>query len=275
MVARVNQGLWNVYRAGSVEWRKQYPIIEIFYPYPIIMQDKVILIAGGSGGVGTACARIFAKAGARIVLAARDKVKAEATAKEINNSGGEAFVIEFDATDHSSVASMVETVVKELGKIDVLVNAFGEGLIQPILDVNPRDAKRVFDINIFGTFLVTQTVLRHMVTEKQGSVIMFPGVLGKSVMRNSSVYSASKYAVTGFTKALIEETRRSNIKFSLLYLGGIDTPFWENDTIEMRVQKDKMLSPDEVAKAVYYAVSQPVHSVLNEITIQPESHQMV
>lgn len=239
------------------------------------MQDKVILIAGGSGGVGTACAKIFSRAGAKIVLAARNKNKAEETAREINNDGGEAFVIEFDATDHSSVSAMAETVVKELGKIDVLINAFGEGLIQPILDINPKDAKRVFDINVYGTFLVTQTVLRHMVTEKKGSVIMFPGILGKAVMRNTSVYSASKYAVTGFTKALIEETRRSNIKFSLFYLGGIDTPFWENDTIEMRVQKDKMLSPDEVAKSVYYAVSQPAQSVLNEITIQPDSHQMV
>jgi NADP-dependent 3-hydroxy acid dehydrogenase YdfG len=239
------------------------------------MQDKVILIAGGSGGVGTACARIFSKAGAKIVLAARNKTKAEETAREINNSGGEAFVIEFDATDHASVASMAESVVQELGKIDVLINAFGVGLIQPVLDVNPNDARRVFDVNVYGTFLVTQTVLRHMVAEKQGSVIMFPGILGKAVMRNSSVYSASKYAVTGFTKALIEETRRSNIKFSLLYLGGIDTPFWESDTIDMRVQKEKMLSPDEVAKAVYYAVSQPGQSVLNEITIQPESHQMV
>jgi NADP-dependent 3-hydroxy acid dehydrogenase YdfG len=239
------------------------------------MQDKVILIAGGSGGVGAACARIFSKAGAKIVLAARNKEKAEEIAKEINNSGGEAFLTGFDATDHASVAAMAESVVSELGRIDVLVNAFGEGLIQPVLDVNPKDAKRVFDLNVYGTFLVTQAVLRHMVAAKQGTIIMFPGILGKAVMRNSSVYSASKFAVTGFTRALVEETRRTNVKFSLFYLGGIDTPFWDNDTIDMRVQRDKMLTADEVAKAVYYAVNQPGQSVLNEITIQPESHQMV
>lgn len=239
------------------------------------MKDQVVLIVGGSGGIGSACATLFAKAGAKIVLAARNKEKAEETARAINNSGGEAFVIGVDVTDLSSVFEMVDTVIKELGQVDVLINAFGVGLIQPIMDVNPKSAKQVFDTNVFGTYLVTQTVMRYMVTKKKGTVVMFPGILGKAVMKNSSIYSASKYAITGFTKALVEETRRTNIKFSLLYLGGVATDFWGNPEIDMRVQQDKMLSAEEVAKAVYYACSQPSQSVLNEIVIQPESHQMV
>jgi len=239
------------------------------------MKDKVVLIVGGSGGVGTATAALFAKTGAKIVLAARNKEKAETTAKQINGNGGEAYVIGVDVTDMSSVYKMVDDIIKELGKIDVLVNAFGLGIIQPLLDVHPEKAKQVFDVNVFGTFMVTQAVLRHMATAKSGTVVMIPGILGKSVMKGSSVYSASKFAVTGFTKALVDEHRRSNIKFTLMYLGGIDTPFWDSDLIDMRVQRDKMLTSDEVAKAIYYAVNQPGSSVLNEIVIQPDSHQMV
>lgn len=239
------------------------------------MKDKVILIVGGSGGVGTATAALFAKTGAKIVLAARNTEKAEATAKQINGNGGEAYVIGVDVTDISSVYKMVDDIIKELGKIDILINAFGLGLIQPLLDVHPEKAKQVFDVNVFGTFMVTQAVLRHMATAKSGTVVMIPGILGKSVMKGSSVYSASKFAVTGFTKALVDEHRRSNIKFTLMYLGGIDTPFWDSDLIDMRVQRDKMLTSDEVAKAIYYAVNQPASSVLNEIVIQPDSHQMV
>lgn len=104
---------------------------------------------------------------------------------------------------------------------------------------------------------------------------MFPGILGKAVMKNTSVYSASKFAVAGLTKALVEEQRRGAVKFTLLYLGGVDTEFWDNPRVDMRVQKDKMLTTQEVAKAVYYAASQPSLSVLNEIVIQPESHQIV
>lgn len=239
------------------------------------MKDKVVLIAGGSGGVGTATAKIFSKAGAKIVLAARNREKAEATALEINNNGGEAYVIDVDVTDMSSVYKMVDDVIKELGRIDVLVNAFGMGIIQPLLDVHPEKAKEVFDVNVYGTFLVTQAVVRHMATEKSGKVVMLPGILGKAVMKNSSVYSASKFAVTGFTKALVDEHKRNKIAFTLMYLGGIDTAFWDSDQIDMRVQREKMLTADEVAKAIYYAINQPGESVLNEIVIQPESHQMV
>lgn len=239
------------------------------------MKDKVVLITGGSGGIGEATAKLFAKAGAKIVLAARNREKADDIAEQINNNGGEAFAVDLEVTDMSSVYGMVESVIKELGRVDVLVNAFGLGMIQPLLDANPEEIKKVLDVNVYGTILVTQAVVRHMATEKSGYVINIPGILGKSVMKNSSVYSASKFAVSGFTKALVDEHRRSNIKFSLLYLGGVATPFWESDNIEMRVQKDKMLTTEEVAKAIYYAVSQPGSSVLNEIVIQPDSHQMV
>lgn len=210
-----------------------------------------------------------------MVLAARNREKAEAKASEINASGGEAYVTSVDVTDLASISDMAATINADLGGIDVLVNAFGIGSIQPVLDVNPDYARELFDTNVYGTFLVTQTVLRYMMEKKEGSVIMFPGILGKHVMKNSSVYSASKFAVTGFTKALVEETRRSNIKFSLLYLGGVATEFWDNPNVEMRVQKDKMISAEEVAKAVYYAASQPASTVLNEIVIQPDTHQMV
>ncbi len=239
------------------------------------MEDQIVLIVGGSGGIGQASADLFAKAGAKVVLAARNREKAEEKAKEINDNGGEAFVIDVDVTDLASVSNMAREVEEDLGQIDVLVNAFGLGLIQPLLDIKPDDAKEVFDVNVYGTFLVTQAVVRYMATNKKGRVIMFPGILGKSVMKNTSVYSASKYAVTGFTKALVEEQRRGNVKFSLLYLGGVDTDFWDNPKVDMRVQRDKMLTPKEVAKAVFYAASQPAQSVLNEIVIQPESHQMV
>lgn len=239
------------------------------------MEDKVVLIVGGSGGIGSACGRVFAKSGAKVVLAARNQQKAEKVAKEINDEGGEAFVIGVDVTDLASVSKMTREVTEDLGSIDVLVNAFGTAVLQPLLDINPEDAKQMLDVNVYGTFLVTQTVVRYMATEKKGRVIMFPGSVGKYPMKNSSLYSASKFAITGFTKSLVEEHKRSGVKFTLMHLGGVDTPMWDSDTVDMRVQKDKMLLPEEVAKSVYYAANQPEGSVLNEITIQPESHQMV
>jgi NADP-dependent 3-hydroxy acid dehydrogenase YdfG len=239
------------------------------------MEDKVVLIVGGSGGIGSACGMKFGEEGAKVVLAARNREKAEEVAKQINEEGGEAFVIGVDVTELASVSKMAREVTEDLGAIDVLVNAFGTAVIQPLLDIKPQEAKEMLEVNVFGTFLVTQTIVRYMATEKKGRVIMFPGSLGKYVMKNTSVYAASKFAVSGFTKALVEENKRSGVKFSLMHLGGVDTGLWELDTVDMRVQKDKMLTPQEVAESVFYAANQPGDSVLNEITIQPESHQMV
>jgi len=239
------------------------------------MENKIILIVGGSGGIGSATAKKFGKSGAKVVLAARNKGKAEEIAKEINDAGGEAYAIETDATNPASVQKMASEVENQLGKIDVLINAFGQGIIQPFMEIEPADAKEIIDVNVYGTFLVTQTVMKHMKEDEKTSVVMFPGTMGKYVMKNASVYAASKFAIQGFTKALIEEQRRGKTKFSLLYLGGVDTPFWDDDRVNMRVKKDMMLTTEEVADAVYYAVNQPSGSVLNEVVIQPESHQLV
>lgn len=239
------------------------------------MKGKIVLIVGGSGGIGSATAKRFGKEGAKVVLAARNKAKAEEVAKEINDNGGEAFAIETDVTDQIAVERMASEIENQLGKIDVLINAFGQGLIQPFMDIDPADAKEIINVNVYGTFLVTQTVMKHMKEDEPTSVVMFPGTMGKYVMKNASVYAASKFAVQGFTKALIEEQRRGKTKFSLLYLGGVDTPFWDDERVNMRVKRDMMLTPEEVADAVFYTSNQPSGSVVNEVVLQPESHQLV
>ena len=239
------------------------------------MKGKVVLIVGGSGGIGSATARELADAGAKVVLAARNKTKAEEIAKEINEKGGDAYAIEVDVTDSSSVSNMAQEVERSLGKIDVLINAFGQGLIQPFREINPQDAKEIIDVNVYGTFLVTQTVMKHMKEDAPTNVIMFPGTMGKYVMKNSSVYAASKFAVQGFTKALVEELKRDQVKFTLFYLGGVDTPFWDDERVGMRVRKEMMLNPKDVARSVLSAVMAPGTAVVNEIVMQPESHQLV
>jgi NADP-dependent 3-hydroxy acid dehydrogenase YdfG len=240
-----------------------------------MMKEKVVLIVGGSGGIGSAVAKEMASAGAKVVLAGRNKNKAEEVAKDINERGGDAYAIDVDATDAQSVENMCNEIVSNLGGIDVLINAFGQGLIQPFAEIKPEDARQIIDVNVYGTFLVTQAVVKHMSKEQDNHIVMFPGTMGKYVMKNSSVYAASKFAIQGFTKALIEELKRERIKFSLFYLGGVDTPFWDDERVNMRVKKEAMLTPSDVARSVMSAVMAPGSSVVNELVMQPESHQLV
>ena len=164
------------------------------------MKNKIILIVGGTGGIGSAIARKVSAEGARVVIAGRNRAKAELLAQELNSRGGDAYAIDVDVTNPNSVKNLAQQVSSTLGKIDVLVNAFGQGIIKPLKEIKAENAKEIIDVNVFGTFLVTQTMVPYLNEDAQ--VLMFPGTMGKFIMRNSSVYSASKFAIQGFTKAV-------------------------------------------------------------------------
>lgn len=237
------------------------------------MKNKIILIVGGTGGIGSAIARKVSAEGARVVIAGRNRAKAELLAQELNSRGGDAYAIDVDVTNPNSVKNLAQQVSSTLGKIDVLVNAFGQGIIKPLKEIKAENAKEIIDVNVFGTFLVTQTMVPYLNEDAQ--VLMFPGTMGKFIMRNSSVYSASKFAIQGFTKALTEELKRDQITFTLFYLGGVDTPFWDDERVQMRVKKEAMLSTEAVASTVVATLSLRGSAVVNEVVMQPQSHQLV
>ena len=122
--------------------------------------------------------------------------------------------------------------------------------------------------------LVTQAALRPMIAGGRGGhIVNLAGILGKAPMANATLYCASKYAVTGFSQALrLEVGRKHSVKVSLLYLGGVDTPFW--DDLDMKLQRDKMLSVSDAAAAILTVLTQPAHLVLGDLTLQPETHQL-
>jgi len=237
------------------------------------LKNKIILIVGGTGGIGSAIARKVSAEGARVVIAGRNRAKAELLAQELNSRGGDAYAIDVDVTNPNSVKNLAQQVSSTLGKIDVLVNAFGQGIIKPLKEIKAENAKEIIDVNVFGTFLVTQTMVPYLNEDAQ--VLMFPGTMGKFIMRNSSVYSASKFAIQGFTKALTEELKRDQITFTLFYLGGVDTPFWDDERVQMRVKKEAMLSTEAVASTVVATLSLRGSAVVNEVVMQPQSHQLV
>jgi NAD(P)-dependent dehydrogenase (short-subunit alcohol dehydrogenase family) len=122
------------------------------------------------------------------------------------------------------------------------------------------------------TFLVAQAAARLMGEQKHGLFLTIPGILGRAVMKNAAAYIASKFAVTGLIKAMAQEYQRVGVRFSLLHLGGVDTPFW--DDLGMKVQRDKMIPAGTAADLIVQALELPPHLVLNELVLQPDSHQL-
>ena len=177
-----------------------------------------------------------------------------------------------DITSPRGAEELVQAAQEKMGGIDAVIHCAGVGLIKGTLDTTDAEFTRIMNINARGTFLVARESCRVMAAAKRGLFVTIPGILGRAPMRNAAAYVASKYAVTGMIKAMSMEFQRSGIRFSLLHLGGVDSPFW--DGIQMAVQRDKMIPVEAAADCVLVAIDAPPHLVLSEMVLQPESHQL-
>ncbi len=239
------------------------------------MKDKVILISGASSGIGRAVALKLAHKGAKLALAARNYHALTEVADEAKRLGAQAIAVPTDVSKKGDVADMVSEVLASYGRIDALVNCAGAGIIKPVEQLTEDDMDAMYAVNTKGVMLVTQAVGAEMLKMGGGKVVTPVGTMGRFVMRGSVAYSASKWAAVGALKAMATEWQRNGIGFSLLYLGGVNSPFWDHEAIQMKVQRDKMLSVDDAANAVVYALEASSQGVLNEIVLQPESHQFI
>lgn len=236
-------------------------------------KDKAIIITGASSGMGRASALRLAKSGAKLVLAARNYHALLEVADEAKQTGAQVIVAPTDVTRQDQIRDLVSEAVATYERIDAVVNCAGVGVIRPIEQLTESDIDRAYAVNMKGVILVTQAVGAEMMKTGGGKVVTPVGTLGRFVMRGSAAYSASKWGAVGALKAMATEWQRAGIGFSLLYLGGVNSPFW--DTIEMKVQRDKMLTVDDAAQAIVYALEASPNGVLNEIVLQPESHQFM
>ncbi len=232
------------------------------------MHDKVVVVVGATGGIGSAVARKLADAGARLVLAARDSSKLDALASEL--SATEVLCVPTDITDLPQVETLMQKAAGHFGQIDALVNAAGAGILKQWNKLEPADLDAMLDLNLKGSFYTSQAAANVMKERKSGHICNVIGILGKHSMAMGTAYCASKFGVVGFSKCMADELRRYGIKFTLFYFGGVDSPFWDN--VSLKVDRSKMLSTETAANAIMFALSADPQAVPMEINIQPESH---
>lgn len=237
------------------------------------LDGKVAIVTGASSGIGQEAARRLAADGASVVLAGRRADLLAVLAAEIVKSGGDAIPMPCDVTDAAQVGALIARTLREYEQLDIVINAAGIGVLKPTIDLGEADFDRMIAVNLKGTFLVSQAAAAAMQSSGGGTIINIPGVLGRAPMASAAGYCASKYGVTGLTKAMALDLRRAGIRFALLYLGGVDSPFW--DEVGLRVQREKMLTVGEAADAILYAARQRTGAVLAEVVLQPENHQLL
>jgi NADP-dependent 3-hydroxy acid dehydrogenase YdfG len=233
------------------------------------MKDKVAVIVGATGGIGSAITRKLAAQGVHLVLAARDINKLDNLAAEFLTPS-HLLPVQTDITDPQQVEMLMNKAVGQFGQIDILINAAGAGILKQWNKLEPADLERMIDLNLKGCFYTTTAAANVMKEKQSGHICNIIGILGKHTMPMAAAYCASKFGAVGFSKCIAEELKRYGIKTTLFYFGGIDTPFWDN--ISLKIDRKKMLSAETAAEAIMFALTAPPQAVPMEINIQPESH---
>ncbi len=190
------------------------------------LKDKVVLITGASSGFGADAAKLFAKEGCIVVLAARRVDWLTALAEHIRADGGQAFVVPLDVAELSQIDEAVQTVLDNFGQVDILFNNAGFGRLDWLEDLEPeRDIETQIAVNLAGLIQVTRAVLPHMYRQRSGHIINMSSVAGWIAAPLYTVYAAAKFGVRGFTDALRREAGPFGVKVSGIYPGPAVTEF--------------------------------------------------
>ncbi|TVP45334.1 MAG: SDR family oxidoreductase [Halomonas sp.] len=223
------------------------------------MRKGVLLITGASSGIGEATARAAAREGYKLVLAARSHDKLTALAQELGPEN--VLTCELDVTNMDQQRAMVEQAIETFGHLDaIFANAGRGGSPGGFSEANHEDWRDMILTNIYGVGLTVQACLPELKRSK-GHVLLTGSAAGRTTIPGS-MYSATKWAVTGIGYNLREELRGTGIRVTLIEPGMVDTPFFDEPP-------EHALADRDIANAVIYALSQPAHVDVNEILIRP------
>ncbi len=235
------------------------------------LKGKSVLITGATGGIGAATARLLVAGGAQVFLTGRSAQKLQAIQQELKLPADRVFAADLGKAEE--VEALRQRYHTVFPSIDILVNAAGIGIIKPMESLSPEEFMATLQSNLIAPFLLMKAFLPAMKEVKKGLIINIPGVLGKVPMAGAAAYSASKYGLTGMMQSIREELKRTDIRITNLFLGGVDSSFW--DRIDLRVQREKMIRAEEAAKSVWFLCQQPLSGVVSEMVLQPFNHQAI
>jgi NADP-dependent 3-hydroxy acid dehydrogenase YdfG len=234
--------------------------------------NKVVVITGASSGIGEATARLLAQNGAKVVVGARRTERLEKLVEEIRQEGGEAAFRAVDVSDRQSVQGLIDFAVATYGRLDVLFNNAGTMPLAPLNAVKVDEWEKIIDVNVKGVLYGIAAALPLMEAQGSGHILNTASTGAHAVGPSCAVYCASKYAVRAITEGLRQETDK--LRVTLISPGVTETELGHDITdegaAEFLVQlRGAAISPDAIARAVLYAVSQPDDVDVSEMIVRP------
>ncbi|HYO71676.1 MAG TPA: 3-oxoacyl-[acyl-carrier-protein] reductase [Archangium sp.] len=235
-------------------------------------KDKVVLVTGGSRGIGRSIALGFAKQGATVVFSyAGNEAAAQETLGLIQASGAKGEALRFDVSDSTACATAVEGVLKTHGRLDVLVNNAGVAVDGLVMRVKDEDWDKQLDTNLKGAFALIRAVSRPMMKQKGGAIINLTSVVGEMGNGGQVAYSASKAGLIGLTKSVARELASRNIRVNAVSPGFIGTDMTSHlggetrEKMEAAIPLGRLGSPEDVANAVLFLASDAAAYITGEV----------
>lgn len=234
-----------------------------------MLKKKVIIVTGASKGLGVAIAKECAAQGAKVVLAARSVDKLNAVRADIEAAGGEALAVGCDVADLANLQQVVDQAVAAFGRIDGLVNNAGVNFVKPFLETDEREWDHIMDVDLKGSFFLSQYCARRMVTQtpKGGSIVQIASVHTLASLPGAGPYDAAKRGMIGYSKAAAVELAKDNVRVNVLSPGLCATEIWQ-DIMDAapseeaclkfwnaNIPAERLIEPEEIARACIFLLS--------------------
>lgn len=231
------------------------------------LQDRIAVVTGAGRGIGKAIALGLAREGANIALCSRTKSEIDSVAKEIEKLGRRALAVQADVSKEEDVKIFFSKTLEKFGRIDILVNNAGIGYFANVKDLSVQKFDEMWAINMRGVFLCSKTVVPTMIQQKSGDIVNIASLAGRNAFIGGAGYSATKWALIGFSRTLMLEVREHNIRVITICPGSVDTTFGGD---EFRTEHPEwMPTADDVAQVVINALRMPRNVMVSEIDMRP------
>ena len=229
------------------------------------LRGSAVIVTGASSGIGWETARLFARAGSNVVLAARNEERLQQLARRVERYDGRSLVLPTDVTDRRAVETMAARTIEEFGRIDILVNNAGLGLHALLAEGSMENIHYVFEVNVFGALNCIQAVVPFMKQQRRGQIINVSSIAGKIAAPYEGAYAATKFALTAISDALRLELADYGIRVTTVHPGPIETPLTERALKEVERPPRPRVSGGtpavRVAEAIVRAARRPQRDV--------------
>jgi 3-oxoacyl-[acyl-carrier protein] reductase len=236
------------------------------------LKDTLAVVTGATEGIGRAIAFHLGRAGARLAICARTAKHVDATIAALRTDGLDAIGLPCDVAQPAAVGAFAEFVGKERGDAAVLVNNAGIGRFRPLEELSLEDWDDTIAVNLRSLYLLTRAFLPGLKRAAQASgsasIVNIASLAGRNGFEGGTAYCASKHAVLGFSKALMLEVRKQQVRVIAICPGSVATPFMDKQD-RMRPDRERVLTADDVAQAVLATLTLPDRAMVSELDIRP------